>query len=122
MADGSAGEDTAGDQAASLLISASAARRVAAIAAAEPVGTFLRISVSGGGCSGFQYNFALEQTRNDDDRSFVRDGAEIVVDEISLGLLGGAELDFVEDLSGAFFQMRNPNATSSCGCGMSFSV
>jgi iron-sulfur cluster insertion protein len=117
MADGGAGEDTG-----RLLISASAARRVAAIAAAEPAGTFLRISVSGGGCSGFQYNFALEHARNDDDLSFTRDGAEIVVDETSLELLGGAELDFVEDLSGAFFQMRNPNAASSCGCGMSFSV
>ena len=110
------------DGAKQLLISASAARRVAVIAAAEAAGTFLRISVSGGGCSGFQYNFALEQARGDDDHSFMRDGAEIVVDETSLDLLGGAELDFVEDLSGAFFQMRNPNASSSCGCGMSFSV
>jgi iron-sulfur cluster insertion protein len=117
MADGGGAEG-----AKELLISASAARRVAKIAAAEPAGTFLRISVSGGGCSGFQYNFALEQSRNDDDRSFARDGAEIVVDETSLELLAGAELDFVEDLSGAFFQMRNPNAASSCGCGNSFSV
>jgi iron-sulfur cluster insertion protein len=117
MADGGSA-----DGAKQLLISASAARRVAAIAAAEPAGTFLRISVSGGGCSGFQYNFELEQARSADDHSFTRDGAEIVVDETSLDLLGGAELDFVEDLSGAFFQMRNPNASSSCGCGMSFSV
>jgi iron-sulfur cluster insertion protein len=105
-----------------LLISASAARRVAAIAADEPAGTFLRVSVSGGGCSGFQYKLALDRVRNEDDRSFMRDGAEIVVDATSLELLGGAELNFVEDLSGAFFQMRNPNASSSCGCGMSFSV
>jgi len=110
------------DGAQQLLISASAAKRVAAIAASEVPGTFLRISVSGGGCSGFQYNFQLEQARNEDDRSFTRDGAEVVVDETSLDLLGGAELDFIEDLSGAFFQMRNPNAASSCGCGMSFSV
>jgi iron-sulfur cluster insertion protein len=117
MADGGDAEGTR-----QLLISASAAKRVAAIAAAEVPGTFLRISVSGGGCSGFQYNFQLEQARNDDDHSFARDGAEVVVDETSLDLLGGAELDFIEDLSGAFFQMRNPNAASSCGCGMSFSV
>jgi iron-sulfur cluster insertion protein len=110
------------DGARQLLISASAAKRVATIAAAEPTGTFLRISVSGGGCSGFQYNFALEQVRNEDDHSFRRDGAEIVVDDTSLDLVGGAELDFVEDLAGAFFQMRNPNAASSCGCGNSFSV
>jgi iron-sulfur cluster insertion protein len=117
MADGGGAEG-----ARQLLISASAAQRVATIAAAEPAGTFLRISVSGGGCSGFQYNFALEQARHDDDHSFRRDGAEIVVDETSLDLVGGAELDFVEDLAGAFFQMRNPNASSSCGCGNSFSI
>ena len=117
MADGGDAESTR-----QLVISASAAKRVAAIAAAEVPGTFLRISVSGGGCSGFQYNFELEQARNEDDHSFTRDGAEVVVDETSLDLVGGAELDFVEDLSGAFFQMRNPNAASSCGCGMSFSV
>ena len=117
MADGGGAEG-----AKQLLISASAARRVAAIAAAEAAGTFLRISVSGGGCSGFQYNFTLEQARHGDDHSFTRDGAEIVVDETSLDLVGGAELDFVEDLAGAFFQMRNPNAASSCGCGNSFSI
>lgn len=117
MADGGGAEG-----AKQFLISVSAAQRVAVIAAGEPDGTFLRVSVSGGGCSGFQYNFALDRNRNEDDLSFTRDGAEIVVDETSLDLLGGAELDFVEDLSGAFFQMRNPNAASSCGCGMSFSV
>jgi iron-sulfur cluster insertion protein len=117
MADGGSA-----DGAKQFLISVSAAKRVAVIAAGEPDGTFLRVSVSGGGCSGFQYNFALDRNRNEDDLSFTRDGAEIVVDETSLDLLGGAELDFVEDLSGAFFQMRNPNAASSCGCGMSFSV
>lgn len=117
MADGGGAEG-----AKQFLISVSAAKRVAVIAAGEPDGTFLRVSVSGGGCSGFQYNFALDRSRNEDDLSFTRDGAEIVVDETSLDLLGGAELDFVEDLSGAFFQMRNPNAASSCGCGMSFSV
>jgi iron-sulfur cluster insertion protein len=105
-----------------LLISDSAARRIGAVVAAEPAGTFLRVAVSGGGCSGFQYHFTLEQARQEDDRSFTRAGAEVVIDETSLDLLAGAELDYVEDLSGAAFQVRNPNAASSCGCGMSFSI
>jgi iron-sulfur cluster insertion protein len=105
-----------------LLISESAAKRIAAIVAGEVRGTFLRVAVSGGGCSGFQYHFTLETERQDDDRFFTRDGAEVVIDETSFDLLAGAELDFVEDLSGAAFQMRNPNAASSCGCGMSFSI
>jgi iron-sulfur cluster insertion protein len=117
MADG--GSADGGRQ---LLISESAARRIATIAGAEGAGTFLRVSVSGGGCSGFQYNFELQAARNDDDHAFTRDGAEIVIDDTSLDLLSGAELDFVEDLSGAFFQVRNPNASSSCGCGNSFSI
>jgi iron-sulfur cluster insertion protein len=104
------------------LISASAARRVAVLADGEAPGSFLRVSVSGGGCSGFQYAFALESGAQDDDRVFERDGATVVVDETSLDLLKGSELNFVEDLSGAFFQIRNPNAASSCGCGMSFSI
>lgn len=111
-----------GGEARQLLITANAAKRVAKIVGAEPDGTFLRISVSGGGCSGFQYQFELTRDRSGDDLSFRRDGAEIVVDETSLELIAGAELDFVEDLSGAFFKMQNPNAASSCGCGNSFSV
>jgi iron-sulfur cluster insertion protein len=103
------------------LISASAARRIAKLAQAEEPGTFMRVTVSGGGCSGFQYGFALETEKQGDDRIFERDGATVVVDETSLELLKGAELNFAEDLSGAFFQIRNPNAQSSCGCGMSFS-
>jgi len=106
-----------------LLISESAARRIAKVAGAKGVaGAFLRVGVSGGGCSGFQYNFELTTERQDDDHEFVRDGAMVVIDDTSLDLLAGAELDFVEDLSGAQFQMRNPNASSSCGCGMSFSI
>jgi len=103
------------------LISGSAAKRIAKLASAEAPGTFLRVSVSGGGCSGFQYGFTLDAQRQGDDRIFERDGALVVVDETSLDLLKGSELNFVEDLSGAFFQVRNPNAQSSCGCGMSFS-
>ncbi|GGF13610.1 heme biosynthesis protein HemY [Aliidongia dinghuensis] len=107
-----------------LLISESAARRIRKAATAEGavVGAFLRVGVSGGGCSGFQYNFELSTERHEDDHAFERDGATVVIDDTSLDLLAGAELDFVEDLSGAQFHMRNPNASSSCGCGMSFSI
>ena len=106
-----------------LLISENAARRIRKVATAEgATGSFLRVGVSGGGCSGFQYNFALSTERQEDDHEFERDGAKVVIDDTSLDLLAGAELDFVEDLSGAQFQMRNPNASSSCGCGMSFSI
>jgi iron-sulfur cluster insertion protein len=106
-----------------LLISESAAKRIRKVATAEgAAGAFLRVGVSGGGCSGFQYNFELTTDRQGDDHAFERDGAMVVIDDTSLDLLAGAELDFVEDLSGAQFQMRNPNASSSCGCGMSFSI
>ena len=81
-----------------------------------------RVSVSGGGCSGFQYGFSLEDHRNDDDRLFSRGGVTVVVDDVSLDLLQGSELDFVEDLIGSYFAMKNPNASSTCGCGTSFSV
>lgn len=85
-------------------------------------GERLRISVLGGGCSGFQYSFAAESLKNADDRLFGAAGAEVVIDETSLGLLTGAELDFSDDLMGAAFTITNPNATSSCGCGNSFSA
>jgi iron-sulfur cluster insertion protein len=83
---------------------------------------FLRIAVSGGGCSGFQYGFTFDDRTNADDRVFERDGVRVVVDDTSLDLLNGAEIDFVEDMMGAAFQVRNPNAASSCGCGNSFSI
>jgi iron-sulfur cluster insertion protein len=104
-------------------LSAAAARRIAALIAAEGnPALMLRLAVSGGGCSGFQYGFSFDDARNEDDRVFERDGIKLVVDETSLDLLGGAEVDFVEDLVGSSFQVRNPNASSSCGCGSSFSV
>jgi iron-sulfur cluster insertion protein len=106
-----------------VVVTESAARRIAAIMASEGDETLkLRIAVSGGGCSGFQYGFTLDDTINGDDRVFEREGAVVVIDETSLELLNGAEIDFVEDLAGAAFQIRNPNAQSSCGCGNSFSV
>ena len=82
----------------------------------------LRVSVSGGGCSGFQYGFAFDDERNGDDLVFSHAGVDVVVDEMSLELLEGARIDFVEDLAGAAFRIDNPNATASCGCGSSFAV
>lgn len=108
---------------AGVTLSASAARRIAVLRDKEgDPALMLRLTVSGGGCSGFQYQFPFDATRNPDDRVFARDGVALVVDEVSLDLLVGAEIDFVEDLMGAAFQIRNPNATSSCGCGASFAV
>ena len=115
--------DTAAPLAPAVSISASAARRLATLVAAEAnADLMLRVSVSGGGCSGFQYGFAFDAARHEDDATFERDGVRVVIDSVSLGLLAGAEIDFVEDLVGAAFQVRNPNATSSCGCGNSFAV
>jgi len=106
-----------------IVVTENAARRIAALRVREQAeNAFLRIAVSGGGCSGFQYGFSFDDRKNDDDSVFERDGVAVVVDEVSLGLLSGAEIDFVEDLMGAAFQVRNPNAASSCGCGNSFSI
>jgi iron-sulfur cluster insertion protein len=102
-------------------ISASAARRLNAILKGEE-GAALRISVKGGGCSGFQYSFDVEKSRADDDIVVTRDGATVLVDPVSLEMLNGAELDFVDDLMGQSFRVKNPNAVSSCGCGVSFAV
>ena len=104
-------------------LSARAAKRVAWLIEQDgQQGLMLRVSVSGGGCSGFQYAFSFDDTVNADDRTFERDGVTAVIDEMSLELLNGAEVDFVEDLGGSSFQIKNPNATSSCGCGSSFAV
>ena len=106
-----------------ITVSESAARRIAFLKTQEDAASaFLRIAVSGGGCSGFQYGFSFDDARQDGDIAFERDGVEVVVDDVSLDLLAGAEIDFVEDMMGASFQIRNPNAASSCGCGNSFSV
>jgi iron-sulfur cluster insertion protein len=106
-----------------IAISESAAKRVAFLREQEnATDAFLRIAVSGGGCSGFQYGFSFDDTRQDGDQVFERDGVQVVVDDTSLDLLNGAEIDFVEDMMGASFQIKNPNAASSCGCGNSFSV
>jgi len=107
----------------SITVTASAAKRIALLREQEQVGSAnLRIAVSGGGCSGFQYGLSFDDQTNPDDRVFERDGIGVVIDEVSLDLLNGAEIDFVEDLMGAAFRINNPNAASSCGCGNSFSI
>lgn len=103
-------------------ISPRAAKRIAAILAGEGQGAMLRLAVTGGGCSGFQYNFALDETRMDDDLFIEESGAKILIDPVSLDFLTGSEIDFTDDLIGQAFKVNNPNATSSCGCGTSFSV
>ncbi|MBL6935693.1 MAG: iron-sulfur cluster insertion protein ErpA [Alphaproteobacteria bacterium] len=104
-------------------LSAAAAKRVLTLMESEEhKGQNLRIAVSGGGCQGFSYGFSFDDAVNGDDHTFTRDGATLVVDDVSLDLLAGSEVDFVEDLMGAYFRVTNPNADSTCGCGTSFSV
>ncbi len=104
-------------------ITPSAAARVRDLAIAEGnPALMLRIDVSGGGCSGFKYGFALEKAARADDRLFEQHGVKVIVDEVSLDLLAGSALDYVDDLMAAAFRITNPNATSTCGCGTSFSM
>ncbi len=103
-------------------ISESAAKRIAEILSKESEAKMLRVSVSGGGCSGFQYGFDLDTKVQDDDVVLERDGAIVLIDPISLTYMGGSVIDFTDDLIGAAFQINNPNATASCGCGTSFSL
>ncbi|MCB1510763.1 MAG: iron-sulfur cluster insertion protein ErpA [Hyphomicrobiaceae bacterium] len=103
-------------------VSAAAAARICAIVADEPENKLLRVSVAGGGCSGFQYQFDLVSASEDDDLVIERDGATVLIDSISMPYLAGSEIDYVQELIGASFKVKNPNATASCGCGTSFSV
>ena len=103
-------------------ISERAARRIGEILKTEGEGAMLRISVEGGGCSGFQYKFDVDRDRAADDLVIERNGASVLVDSTSLELLKGSELDYVEEMVGSSFKVKNPNATSSCGCGNSFSM
>ena len=103
-------------------VTQSAATRINSILAGESDKTALRISVEGGGCSGFSYKFDLVGEAEADDIVIERDGATVLIDPISLVYMGGSEIDFVDDLIGQSFQVRNPNAVASCGCGTSFSV
>jgi iron-sulfur cluster assembly accessory protein len=99
-----------------------AAKRIAAILSKEPSSTMLRVAVNGGGCSGFQYDFVLDDGKSDDDMVIEKDGAIVLIDPISLNFLRGSEIDFSDEMIGAAFKIKNPNATASCGCGTSFSV
>ncbi len=103
-------------------LSPSAAARVAAIAAKQAKPAILRLSVEGGGCSGFQYQFGLAEAAEPDDIVAQTDGVRLVVDPVSLELVAGCVVDFVESLGGAAFRVENPNATAGCGCGSSFAV
>ena len=103
-------------------VSERAARRIGEILKKEPPGSMLRVSVEGGGCSGFQYKFDVERDIADDDLIIDRNGAVVLIDPLSLKYMDGAEIDFVDDLIGASFKVANPNATASCGCGTSFSI
>ena len=103
-------------------VSDSAAKQIAHIVAEEPADTMLRISVEGGGCSGFQYKFDLVQDSEADDLVIEKGGVTVLIDSISIGYMEGSEIDYVDDLIGASFQVKNPNATAGCGCGTSFSI
>ncbi|WP_269930027.1 iron-sulfur cluster insertion protein ErpA [Aminobacter sp. HY435] len=99
-----------------------AAKRIAKIVAGDPGKTALRISVEGGGCSGFSYKFDLVEGSNEDDIAIEKDGATLLIDDLSLVYMGGSVVDFVDDLMGQSFQIKNPNAVAGCGCGTSFSI
>jgi len=108
--------------AANITVSERAARRIGEILRQEPAGTMLRVSVAGGGCSGFQYKFDTERDKADDDIVIERAGATVLIDPVSLNYMAGAEIDFVDDLIGSSFKVNNPQATASCGCGTSFAL
>ena len=106
--------------AANISMTAGAARRISKVLEKQPGKTALRISVEGGGCSGFSYRFDLVDSRHDDDIAITRDGATVLIDAVSLPFMDGSEIDFVDDLMGQAFKINNPNATSSCACGDSY--
>ncbi|MDG1007809.1 MAG: iron-sulfur cluster insertion protein ErpA [Alphaproteobacteria bacterium] len=103
-------------------ISESAAAQISKIISGQNDGQFLRVAVQGGGCSGFSYVFSIEGEKAADDLTFERDGVTVLVDEMSIQYMEGSEIDWVDDMIGASFQIKNPNATASCGCGTSFDV
>jgi iron-sulfur cluster assembly accessory protein len=105
-----------------ITVSDRAAKRIGEILKSEPPGTMLRVSVEGGGCSGFQYKFDMERSKAADDLVIARDGATVLIDPVSINYMAGSDIDFVEDLIGASFKVKNPKATASCGCGTSFAL
>ncbi len=106
----------------SVTVSERAARRIGEILKGEPTGTMLRVSVEGGGCSGFQYKFDMERAKAEDDLVINRNGAVVLIDPVSVNYMAGSEIDFVDDLIGASFKVKNPQAKASCGCGTSFTL
>ena len=106
----------------SVTISDSAARRIGEILKSEPAGAMLRVSVEGGGCSGFQYKFDIARDRAEDDLVLTREGAVVLIDPVSVNYMAGSQIDFVDDLIGQSFKINNPQATANCGCGTSFSI
>ena len=106
---------------ANVTVSTRAARRIGEILKGE-AGAMLRVSVEGGGCSGFQYKFDIDRAKAEDDIVIAQDGATVLIDPVSINYMAGAEIDFVDDLIGASFKVNNPKATASCGCGTSFTV
>jgi iron-sulfur cluster assembly accessory protein len=107
---------------ASITVSERAAKRIGEILKGEPAGTMLRVSVVGGGCSGFQYKFDMERAKAVDDLVISRNGAVVLIDPVSVNYMVGSEIDFVDDLIGASFKVKNPQAKASCGCGTSFAL
>ena len=103
-------------------LSENAARRIAEILTSEPAGSFLRIGVDGGGCSGFTYTYNISTEPSSGDLVLERDGATVAIDPVSLDLLRGSKIDFIDDLMGRMFKIDNPAATASCGCGSSFAI
>jgi len=110
------------DMSGNVTVSERALRRIGEILKAEPAGTMLRVSVEGGGCSGFQYKFDMERAKADDDLVLGGGAAVVLIDPVSVGFMAGSEIDFVEDLIGASFKVKNPQAKASCGCGTSFAL
>jgi iron-sulfur cluster insertion protein len=106
----------------SITLSERAAHRIAELLRGEPAPSLFRVSVEGGGCSGFQYRFDFVTEQAPDDLLIERDGARVVIDPVSLEFVQGSEIDFVDELIGAQFKIKNPNVTASCGCGTSFSI
>ena len=115
---------TTAPQETDVVLTTNAAKRINEILSADKANAMLRVSVEGGGCSGFQYKFELiaDNDKSDEDVILSRDGAMVAIDPVSVQFLGGSEIDFIDDLIGASFQIRNPNATAACGCGTSFSI
>jgi iron-sulfur cluster assembly accessory protein len=107
---------------ADVIVTERAAQRIGEILRREPAGTMLRVSVEGGGCSGFQYKFDTEHSKADDDIVIEKSGATVLIDPTSLNYMAGSEIDFVDDLIGQSFKVNNPKATASCGCGTSFAL